>query len=55
VKDIAEISEVPPKSQVSRLFGWMIPIAILCLIAYGFLINIQTGLEQLSAWVLGTA
>lgn len=51
-QNIAEISKIPPKSPVSKIVGWIIPILILGLIAYGFFRNTQTGLQQLTTWVL---
>lgn len=51
-QDIERITIVPPKSPVSKIIGWMIPTVIICLIIYAFALNIQTGLQQLTAWVL---
>lgn len=53
-QDLETISLVPPKSKVSKIAGWMIPVSILAMIAYAFAVNIQTGLQQLSVWVLWT-
>lgn len=53
-QDLARISFVPPVSPVSKISGWIIPAGILGLFAYAFINNVQTGLEQLSAWVLWT-
>jgi len=53
-QDIESISVVPPKSIFSKLAGWIIPAAILILLAYAFIVNAQTGLQQLSNWVLLT-
>jgi len=53
-QDIAAISAVPPKSRLSRLVGWIVPAAVMGLIGYAFVLNLQTGLQQLSAWVLWT-
>ncbi|HRX21234.1 MAG TPA: TraB/GumN family protein [Syntrophomonadaceae bacterium] len=53
-QDIERISEIPPVSQFSKLAGWIIPAAILLLLGYAFLGDIQTGLKQLSTWVLWT-
>ncbi len=49
-QDMEEISVVPPGSPVFKIIGWAIPVAILGLFIYGFTLNIQTGLQQLSAW-----
>lgn len=53
-QDMEAISLVPAKSKFSKITGWIIPISILAIIAYAFAINIQTGLHQLSVWVLWT-
>ncbi|MGF7143024.1 pheromone shutdown-related protein TraB [Anaerotaenia torta] len=53
-RNIEEISTVPPKSPWSKVAGWIIPALITGLLIYSFVINIQTGLQQLSAWVLWT-
>jgi len=51
-QDIDRISAIPPKSPVSKIVSWAIPTAIICLIIYAFVVNVQTGLQQLSSWVL---
>ncbi len=53
-RDINQISTVPPKSSFSKLAGWIIPVLITGLLLYSFVINIETGLQQLSVWVLWT-
>ncbi len=53
-QDLDSISTVPPKNPVTGIVGWIIPLAIIALLAYAFFINLQTGLQQLSAWVLWT-
>jgi pheromone shutdown-related protein TraB len=51
-QDIGRITEVSPGSPVFKIIGWGIPAIIIGLFIYGFAINIQTGLQQLSVWVL---
>lgn len=53
-KDISidEISEVPKKKKISKAVGWIIPIVIIGLLVYAFTLNIATGMQQLSVWVL---
>ena len=51
-QDIDSISTIPPKKPVAKIVGWLIPAAVIALLSYAFSVNIQTGLEQLSAWVL---
>jgi pheromone shutdown-related protein TraB len=53
-RDIESISTVPPKSRFSKIAGWIIPCIITGLLLYSFIVNFQTGLQQLSAWVLWT-
>ena len=51
-QDIDRITEVPRGSPVFKIIGWAIPAIIIGLFIYGFSINIQTGLQQLSVWVM---
>ncbi len=51
-QDMENITEVPPGNPLIKYIGWVIPVAIIGLIIYAFVINIQTGLEQLSSWVI---
>lgn len=53
-QDLESISVVPPKSGFSRIAGWVIPAIITGLLIYAFVLNIETGLAQLSSWVLWT-
>lgn len=50
--DIARITHVPKGNPIYKYIGWVIPIAIIGLFIYGFVININTGWEQISVWVL---
>jgi len=51
-QNLESISVVPRKGRTSKIVGWIIPAIIIGLIIYGFVTNIQTGFQQLSAWVL---
>lgn len=51
-QDLEKITEVPKKSPVAKYVGWAIPLLIIGLILYGFLTNLQTGMQQLTSWVL---
>ena len=51
-QDMEEISNVPPAGKLGKVIGWGIPVAIVLLIAWGFLQNIDTGVELVSSWVL---
>lgn len=53
-QDIARISVVPKKNRFSKIAGWIIPAVIAGLLIYAFALNFQTGLQQLSTWVLWT-
>ena len=53
-QDLAAISVVPPKSKFSKIAGWIIPALITVLLIYSFVINFQTGLQQLTLWILWT-
>lgn len=52
LQDMEEITEIPPKSPIALVLGWVIPVCIIGLVSYGFITNMQTGLQQLSAWIL---
>ncbi|HPF21203.1 MAG TPA: TraB/GumN family protein [Syntrophomonas sp.] len=54
-QDIERISVVPPKSRLSKLTGWIIPALFVALFAYAFAGGVQTGLQQLTVWVLWTS
>ncbi len=51
-QDIDAINFVPPKKKGSKIVAWVIPIIIIGLLVYAFALNIQTGLQQLSIWVI---
>jgi pheromone shutdown-related protein TraB len=53
-QDINKLLEVPPKSTASRIIGWGIPVVIMGLIIFSFIANIETGMHQVSAWILWT-
>ena len=53
-QDLEAISVVPPSSRFSKIAGWIIPALITGVLIYSFVINFQTGLQQLSAWILWT-
>ncbi len=51
--DIEEISSVPEKSLLSKILIWLIPAAIIALIAYGFYIGgRETGTKLVLSWIL---
>ena len=53
-QNLTEITSVPPKKKIGQIIGWLIPLSIIGLLVYGFVGNIQAGLQQLSMWVLLT-
>lgn len=53
-QDIAELSKVPAKNPVSRVLGWAIPVLIIGLMLYSLIMNVETGVRQLSSWALWT-
>lgn len=50
--DMRAITELPPKKPIGKVVGWIIPLIIVGLLIYGFIDGIQTGIDQLSVWVL---
>lgn len=52
--DIQKITQVPPKSKFAKFGSWVIPGAIISLIIFSFFINVDTGIQQLSSWILWT-
>ncbi len=51
-QDMEEITTVPAGSKWFKAIGWLIPILILLLIAYGFYIGADIGLDQIKSWIL---
>ncbi|MFW6029525.1 MAG: TraB/GumN family protein [Halanaerobiales bacterium] len=51
-QDLDRITRIPPKKPIAKIIGWLIPIIILSLIVYSFIVNIQTGLQQVKIWIL---
>ncbi len=50
--DIDELNKIPEKSRFSKILPWLIPVAIISLIIYGFTKNINTGFDQIKSWFL---
>src|SRR5699024_3100937 len=50
--DLERLRMRPPKSKVPKLLAWIIPIAIIGIIAYTFFANPSAGLQQTISWVL---
>ncbi len=47
-----EISTVPPAGKMGKIIGWSIPAIIVLLIAWGFLQNVDTGIDMVASWIL---
>ena len=50
--DMEEITSLPPKGKGGKIAGWLVPIALVALIAYGFVGNVEQGLSGLTTWAL---
>lgn len=51
-QNMQEITTVPPAGKTAKVIGWLIPIAIIALIAYGFVQGTETGMQQVLSWIL---
>jgi pheromone shutdown-related protein TraB len=52
--DLEVLTKVPPKSKITGIIGWSIPVLIIALIAYTFIANPSAGAQQTLSWVLWT-
>jgi len=51
-QDLKTITTVPPKKPYAKIFGWTLSAVIVGLIIYGFATNTQTGMRQLTSWIV---
>lgn len=51
-QNMQEITTVPPAGNTAKVIGWLVPIAIVALIAYGFVQGTETGMQQVMSWIL---
>jgi pheromone shutdown-related protein TraB len=51
-QDMEKITSIPPASPIAKILGWSIPLLILGLIVYGFTQSFQTGIDQVTTWIL---
>ncbi len=51
-QDLEKLRERPPKSKWPKVIGWTIPILIIGVIAYTFMMNPSAGWQQTISWVL---
>ncbi|MDD3653797.1 MAG: TraB/GumN family protein [Desulfotomaculaceae bacterium] len=52
--DLLTLSKLPAGSRVPIIIGWAIPILIVALIAYTFIVNPTAGVQQSISWILWT-
>jgi pheromone shutdown-related protein TraB len=52
--DLAVLTKIPPKSKILKIVGWVIPLAILALIAYTFVTSPSVGIQQSLSWIIWT-
>ena len=52
--EIDEMLEIPPKSFISKLSGWIIPLIIIGIIIITFSLDSSQGIEQIINWILIT-
>ena len=53
-QDIAKLEVIPPKSNIGKILGWMIPVIIVGLVVATFIVNPGSGWEQAKSWILWT-
>ena len=53
-QDLSEITIVPKKSVISKVMGWLIPIAIIGVLTYFFHGGKDQGIQQLQVWIAST-
>lgn len=51
-QNLEELNSIPKKSGVDNILKWSIPVFIICLIAYGFINNTETGIRQIASWFI---
>ena len=52
--DLEALSQTPPKSIVPKILGWAIPLLIIALMVYTFIVNPSAGFDQAMSWILWT-
>lgn len=50
--DESELETVNKKGKASTIIKWLIPVLILAMIIYTFVVNKDTGIDQIKSWVL---
>ncbi|WNF37213.1 TraB/GumN family protein [Bacillaceae bacterium IKA-2] len=51
-QDLAALNQMPPKSNVTSVIAWLIPLLIISIIGYTFYANPSAGLQQTLSWIL---
>lgn len=51
-QDMERITEIPPKSFLSKIAQWFVPMLIVALILFTFSVDSVTGIEQLKSWLI---
>ncbi len=51
-QNIHELNTVPPKSKMSKVVKWIIPIIIVGIIGYTFYSNWDVGIDQTLSWII---
>jgi pheromone shutdown-related protein TraB len=49
-----ELEKIPPKSNVGKIIGWMVPILLIAIIIVTYYVNPGAGWEQAKNWILWT-
>lgn len=52
--DLERLNQVPPKSIVPKILGWVIPVLLIAIVVYTFFANPTAGLDQALSWVIWT-
>jgi pheromone shutdown-related protein TraB len=51
-QNMSELSSLPKKSDIGKIFAWLIPIALLIMIIATLSVNLESGFEQIKTWIL---
>ncbi|MDR2088803.1 MAG: TraB/GumN family protein [Clostridiales Family XIII bacterium] len=54
-RSVEDLTAIPPASPVGKVIGWLIPILLVALLAYGFTQGPSVGLQQLVTWLILTS
>lgn len=50
--NLSELDSLPPKSSVSKIIAWSIPVLIIAIVAFTFFSNTSAGWDQIQSWIL---